>query len=144
MREAGVQAVVIVIDGMLFPNMQRIADLGLRHRIALGAQVPHLARAGGLIAYAPDVADNWRRSASYVHRILQGANPAEPPVELPSRIKLTINVKTAKALGFTVPQSMLLVADEVIDWPLLADSGPEKSERGGAVRRARNYRGKVR
>jgi putative ABC transport system substrate-binding protein len=115
MREAGVQAVVIVIDGMLFPNMQRIADLGLRHRIALGAQVPHLARAGGLIAYAPDVADNWRRSASYVHRILQGANPAELPVELPSRIKLTINVKTAKALGFTVPQSVLLAADEVID-----------------------------
>jgi ABC-type uncharacterized transport system substrate-binding protein len=115
MREAGVQAAVIVVDGMLFPNMRRVAELGLGYRIALGAQVAQFVRAGGLIAYAPELEENWRRSATYVHRILRGARPAELPVELPSRIRLTINVKTAKALGLKVPQSILLTADEIIE-----------------------------
>src|SRR5205814_463583 len=111
MRDAGVRAAVAVVDGMLFLNMSRVAEAGLRYRIALGSQFPPLVRAGGLMAYAPDLEENWRRSATYVHRILRGARPAELPVELPSRIRLTINVKTAKALGLKVPQSILLTAD---------------------------------
>jgi putative ABC transport system substrate-binding protein len=115
MRDAGVRAAVAVVDGMLFLNMSRVAEAGLRYRIALGSQSPPLVRAGGLMAYAPELEENWRRAATYVHRILRGARPAELPVELPSRIRLTINLKTAKALGLKVPQSILLTADEIIE-----------------------------
>jgi putative ABC transport system substrate-binding protein len=115
MRDAGVQAALVVVDGMLFLNLSRLAESGLRYRIALGTQSSPLVRAGGLIAYAPELEENWRRSANYVHRILRGARPAELPVELPSRIRLTINVKTAKALGLKLPQSILLAADEIVE-----------------------------
>lgn len=115
MREQGVQAALVVVDGMFAVNARRLTELGLKHRIALGSQVHLLTRAGGLMAYAPELEENWRRAATYVHRILRGANPADLPVELPSRIKLTINARTARSLGFTVPQSILLAADEVIE-----------------------------
>ena len=72
-------------------------------------------RDGGLLSYAPDVRDNFRRSASYVDRILRGAKPADLPVQLPVKFKMLVNVRTAKALGLTVPQSILLRADEVIE-----------------------------
>jgi putative ABC transport system substrate-binding protein len=72
-------------------------------------------RDGGLLSYAPDVRDNFRRSASYVDRILRGAKPADLPVQLPVKFEIVVNLKTAKALGLTVPQSILLRADEVIE-----------------------------
>ena len=72
-------------------------------------------RDGGLLSYAPDVRDNFRRSASYVDRILRGAKPAELPVQFPTKFEMVVNLKTAKALGLTVPQSILLRADEVIE-----------------------------
>ena len=115
MHEQGVQAALVVVDGMFVVNARRLTELGLKHRIALGSQVHLLARAGGLMAYAPEIEENWRHAATYVHRILRGANPADLPVELPSRIKLTINTRTARSLGFTVPQSILLAADEMIE-----------------------------
>ena len=73
------------------------------------------SRDGGLLSYAPDPRDNFRRSASYVDRILRGAKPAELPVQLPVKFKMLVNVRAAKALGLTVPQSILLRADEVIE-----------------------------
>jgi len=71
--------------------------------------------AGGLFSYAPNLAENWRYAARYVDKILRGANPGELPVDQPASFELVINMKTAKALGLTIPRSVLLRADEVIE-----------------------------
>jgi putative ABC transport system substrate-binding protein len=70
---------------------------------------------GGLLSYGVDQVDIWRRAATYVDRILRGAKPAELPVQLPTKFEMVVNLKTAKTLGLTVPQSILLTADEVIE-----------------------------
>jgi putative ABC transport system substrate-binding protein len=71
-------------------------------------------KGGGLLSYGPDYADNWRRSAAYVDRILRGAKPVDLPVQFPVKYEMVVNLKAAKALRLTVPQSILLRADEVI------------------------------
>ena len=73
------------------------------------------ARDGGLLSYGPDRVDIWRRAATYADRILRGAGPAELPVQFPTKFEMIVNLKTAKSLGLTVPQSILLRADEVIE-----------------------------
>jgi putative tryptophan/tyrosine transport system substrate-binding protein len=86
-----------------------------RNKLPAVYQTSFFARDGGLFSYGHDLVDNWRRAASYVDRILRGAKPAELPVQLPTKFEMIVNLKTAKALGLTVPQSILLRADEVIE-----------------------------
>jgi putative tryptophan/tyrosine transport system substrate-binding protein len=82
---------------------------------ANGLWNPIFVKDGGLFSYAPDLSDILRRSASYVDRILRGAKPSDLPVQLPVKFEMALNVKTAKALGLAVPQSILLRAEEVIE-----------------------------
>ena len=86
-----------------------------RNHVPAVYSLSDFARDGGLLSYGPDRVDNWRRAATYVDRILRGAKPAELPVQFPTKFEMVVNLKTAKALGLTVPQSILLRADEVIE-----------------------------
>jgi putative tryptophan/tyrosine transport system substrate-binding protein len=86
-----------------------------RNNVPAVNYLPEFARDGGLLSYGNDMTDTFRRAASYVDRILRGAKPAELPVQLPTKFEMVVNLKTAKALGLTVPQSILLRADEVIE-----------------------------
>ena len=88
--------------------------LAARNRLPSMFATRELVKAGGLISYGTNYVDHFRRAADYVDRILKGAKPADLPIELPTTYELIINLKTAKALGLTVPQALLLRADEVI------------------------------
>jgi putative ABC transport system substrate-binding protein len=96
-------------------HRELIISLAARHRLPAVHPFRYMAAAGGLIAYRPDQVDQYRRAASYVDRILRGARPAGLPVQAPTKFKLTINLKTAKALGLDVPPMLLARADEVIE-----------------------------
>ena len=102
-------------DPMFTVHRARLADLAVQNRLpSMYTNRPHV-EAGGLMCYAPNFSDLWRRAATYVDKILKGAKPADLPVEQPTKFELVINLKTAKALGLTVPPSLLARADEVIE-----------------------------
>ena len=86
-----------------------------RNHVPAVYSTSYFARDGGLLSYGPDLVDAYSRAATYVDRILRGAKPGDLPVQFPTKYELVINLKTAKALGLTVPQSILLRADEVIE-----------------------------
>ena len=109
----GVGAVVVQSDTLFSARFPAIADLAARQRIA-SVGILGFAHAGGLIGYSSNRTEAWRHTMVYVDRILKGAKPADLPVEQAMKIELAINLKTAKALGITIPQSLLLRADEVI------------------------------
>lgn len=115
MRELRTDALLIPGDSMFFVHRVRVAELAIKHRLPLGSSMFEAAPAGGLLGYQVDVSDNWRRAAGYVDRILKGANPAELPVEQPNKYQLILNVRTARAIGVKLPQSLLLRADRVIE-----------------------------
>lgn len=98
-----------------FGNRQAIADFALKHRLPSIFSEGQFVEAGGLVSYGPNYTDMLRRSAIFVDKILKGANPANLPVEQPTKFDLVINLKTAEALGITVPASLLARADEVIE-----------------------------
>ena len=110
-----VVALLVFGDPMFFLHRARLADLALRNRLASMSTQWQWVEAGGLIAYGPSIPDLWRRAATYVDKILKGARPAELPIEQPTKFELVINLKTAKALRLTIPQSVLLRADQVIE-----------------------------
>ena len=107
-------ALLVFAGGLLYPQTRRVAELAAKSRLpAIYAFRPQV-EAGGLISYGADINDIWRRAAVFVDRILKGAKPADLPVEQPSTFELVINLKAAKSIGLTIPQSLLLRADTVI------------------------------
>jgi len=111
-RRAG--AFLVTTDAMLTDTRNRIVDLAATQRLP-GIYVQRdFVDAGGLMAYGPSLTDLYRRAAVFVDKILKGAKPADLPVEQPTRFELVINMKTAKALGITLPQSILIRVDQVL------------------------------
>jgi putative tryptophan/tyrosine transport system substrate-binding protein len=108
-------AVFAVGGTMLYANRARLAALAVNNRLPMMCGPSAFVSAGCLMGYSANLADMFRRAASYVDRILKGASPAELPVEQPTKFDLAINMKTAKALGLTIPASLLLRADQVIE-----------------------------
>jgi putative tryptophan/tyrosine transport system substrate-binding protein len=102
-------------DSFQTAHRAEITSLAARHRLPAVYAFRFFAEAGGLLSYGNDRFDNYRRSANYVDRVLRGANPGELPVQIPNKFELVINLKTAKALGLTIPPSLLALADEVIE-----------------------------
>jgi putative tryptophan/tyrosine transport system substrate-binding protein len=113
--EQHVDGLVVALDGLLVENQRSIVDLAAKHRVAAVYGSSEFIIPGGLAAYGPSYSDLYRRAANYVHKILKGAKPADLPVELPTKFQLLINLKTAKALGLTVPPTLVSRADEVIE-----------------------------
>ena len=101
-------------DPMFFVHRARLAELATKNRLPSMSTQSQWVEAGGLISYAPSFPDLWRRAATYVDKILRGAKPADLPIEQPAKFELVVNLRTAKALGLTIPTSLLQRADEVI------------------------------
>ena len=109
------EAVLILPTPLYLAGARRIAQLAIAHKLPSMFTTKEFAEAGGLLTYGPDRVDLFRRGATYVDKVLNGANPADLPVEQASRYQLVINLKTAKALGVAIPPSLLARADEVIE-----------------------------
>ena len=107
-------ALIVMTDPVTFSHRGQLTALAARHRLPAMYAIREFVDAGGLMAYGPSFPDSYRRAATYVDKILKGAKPADLPVEQPTKFELVINIKTAKALGLTIPQSMFIRADEVI------------------------------
>jgi len=115
MTQAGVEAVIISADGFFIVHRRQIVDLAMTHRIPAMHSYREDVAAGALISYGQNLADYYRRAATYVDKILKGAKPGDIPIEQPTKIHLAINLKTAKALGLAVSKEMLFRADELIE-----------------------------
>ncbi len=115
MKQKRADGVIVAGDPFLILQAQKIALLAVQHRLPSIAQPPVYAEAGGLMSYGQNIADGYRYAAAYVDKIFKGAKPADLPVEQPTRFELVINLKTAKALGLTIPQSLLISATRMIE-----------------------------
>jgi len=114
MTRERVGALLVVTDPVFIPHRARLVNLAAKNRLPSIFSQRADVEAGGLMSYGPNFADMYRRAATYVDKILKGARPADLPVEQPTKFELVINLKTAKALGLTIPPSLLQRADEVI------------------------------
>ena len=115
MAREKVGAVILAQDGLFIIHRRLIAELALKHRLPTAAAIREFADAGILLSYGPSFGDIYRRAAVFVDKILKGAKPADLPVERPTKFEMYINGSTAKKLGVTIPQSMLVQADKVIE-----------------------------
>jgi putative tryptophan/tyrosine transport system substrate-binding protein len=115
MREERADAFLALSDPILNTQQATLLDLAARNRLPAMYTTRDWAEAGGLMAYGPSFTDNFRRAATFVDKMLKGAKAADLPVEQPTKFELVINLKTAKALGLTIPQSVVLRADQVIE-----------------------------
>jgi len=109
-----VDSVVVSADAPLIANSAAIADLALAHHLPAASAWWEFVESGGLLVYGANIYDLYGRSSRFVDKILKGAKPADLPVEQPTKFDLAINLKTAKTLGLTIPRSLLVRADEVI------------------------------
>jgi len=115
MTRARAGALTVLASNMLLGERRRLVDLAAENRLPTAFPWREGVDAGALMSYGPDLADSFRRAATYVDKILKGAKPADLPIEQPTKFELVINLKTAKALGLTIPRAVLGRADEVIE-----------------------------
>jgi putative tryptophan/tyrosine transport system substrate-binding protein len=115
LKQAQSDAVIVVPDSFLNGQTQQIAELSIKYRLPSTMEIREYVESGGLMSYGSNLADHFRRAATYVDKILKGAKPGEIPVEQPTKFELVINLKTAKALGLEIPDKLLALADEVFE-----------------------------
>lgn len=113
-EKARLDALIVVANPLMAQHAKEVFDLAVKYRLPSMSEVGRFARAGGLMSYGPSLVDLYRRSAEYVVEILKGAKPVNLAVKLPSKFEMFINLKTARQIGVTIPQQMLIQADEVI------------------------------
>jgi putative tryptophan/tyrosine transport system substrate-binding protein len=113
--DAGVRALLIPASGILFSRASQITELAAASRLPTIYELRPFVDAGGLVSYGADIEDIWRRAATYIDKILKGANPAELPIEQPTKFELVVNARAAKALNLTVPPFILIRADHIIE-----------------------------
>jgi putative tryptophan/tyrosine transport system substrate-binding protein len=114
MTREGAEVLLVLADAVFWNHRTRLVALAAQHRLPAVFDAREFAEVGGLMTYGPSVPDSYRRAATYVDKILKGAKPADLPVEQPTTFELVINLKTAEALGLTIPPALLFQADEVI------------------------------
>ena len=107
-------ALIIVRSSLFIDHRHQIADLAIKHRLPSMTELHDYVDAGGLMSYAPNTADSYRRLAFYIDKILKGTRPADLPVEQPTKFEFVVNLKTAKQIGLTIPPNVLARADRVI------------------------------
>jgi len=110
-----VGGISVVVGPLTYLLRQQIADAAIKYHLPAITNAKQFAQAGLLMSYGPNLDDLYRQAANYVDKILRGAAPAELPVQQPSKFELTINLKTARALGVKIPQPLVLLAEEVIE-----------------------------
>ena len=109
------QAISLFADGFAIQYRQRIIDYGMKHRAPVISGWPIFARSGAICSYGPKLTESYRRLAYYVDRVLKGAQPSDLPIERPTKFEMVVNMKTARTLGLTLPNSIIVSADEVIE-----------------------------
>jgi putative ABC transport system substrate-binding protein len=113
--DAGAGALLVPASAILFSRAKEVAEFAAQSRIPAVYELRPFVESGGLVSYGADIEEIWRHAATYVDKILNGANPAELPIEQPTKFELAINARAASSLGLTVPPSILVRADQIIE-----------------------------
>ena len=115
MKQERADALIVLGDPFFYAQARRIAELAAQQRLPTMFGMREAVESGGLMSYGQNIAEHYYRAATYIDKILRGAKPGDLPVEQPTKVELVINLKTAKAIGLTIPQELLLRADKVIE-----------------------------